>query len=158
MSEAHSGPKGFKSLEVWQMSMKLAKQTYAFAATLPVEEKFGLVSQLRRAATSPACNIAEGYGRQTDASFVQFLRIAKGSLNELETLLILAHDLGYPAAPDETFRLLGATAKKVRNLIDSLAGPHQAREERAPYRAAHLDDEPDWEPMPDDGQPLHSSR
>jgi four helix bundle protein len=115
------------------MSMKLAKACYVYASTLPSDEKYGLVNQIRRAATSPACNIAEGYGRNTDPAFAQYLRVAKGSLNELVTLLILAHEVGYPPAPPETFKLLGATGTKVRNSIDSLASSHHSREARAAY-------------------------
>jgi four helix bundle protein len=83
----------YKKLEVWEQSRRLVKEAYSLAATLPQSERFGLVSQIQRAAVSIPCNIAEGSGRGTDASFAQFVRIAIGSAYELETLVTLALDL-----------------------------------------------------------------
>lgn len=80
----------YRDLEVWQRGMNLAELTYRLTRTFPKEEVFGLTSQIRRAASSVQANIAEGWGRQGRREFQQFLRIAQGSLRELETHLLLA--------------------------------------------------------------------
>jgi four helix bundle protein len=83
--------KSFKDLEVWRVSLDLAEACYRATRRFPVEEMYGLTSQIRRAAAAIPANIAEGYGRETTPAFIQFLRIAQGSVKELETHLILAH-------------------------------------------------------------------
>jgi four helix bundle protein len=85
----------FKELIVWQKARKLVKETYLIIGLFPEEEKYGIVSQIRRASVSIPANIAEGAGRNTDKDFGRFLDIANGSCFELETLLILAVDLDY---------------------------------------------------------------
>ena len=75
--------------------MVLARQCYNLTNGLPKSERYGLASQIRRSAVSIPSNIAEGAGRISDREFVRFLRIAHGSACELETQLLLAHDLGY---------------------------------------------------------------
>jgi four helix bundle protein len=85
-----SGIRSFRDLKVWQRSMDVAEQAYRLTRTFPNDERFGLSSQIRRAAASIPANIAEGHGRGTRASYASFLRIARGSLRELETHLILA--------------------------------------------------------------------
>lgn len=85
----------YKELQVWQLARALAKKIYAATMSLPDEEKFGLISQLRRAAVSIPSNIAEGWGRHYTAEFVQFLRKANGSRTEIETQLIICCDLQY---------------------------------------------------------------
>lgn len=80
----------YQDLEVWQRGMVIAEQAYRLTRNFPKEELFGLISQIRRAATSIPANIAEGWGRQGDKEFSQFLRIANGSLRELETHLLLS--------------------------------------------------------------------
>jgi four helix bundle protein len=82
-------------LQVWVKSRKLAKDVYLLTGKLPKEEKFGLTSQMRRAAVSIASNIAEGAGRNSDKEFVQFLAIAYGSTYELKTQLFICVDLNY---------------------------------------------------------------
>ena len=74
---------GYKGLDVWQLAIQLAKLVYSFTARLPANEQFGLTSQIKRAVTSIPANSAEGYGRNMPASYAQFLKVAKGSLNEL---------------------------------------------------------------------------
>jgi four helix bundle protein len=74
--------------------MTLAESCYRITRVFPKEELYGLTSQLRRASVSIAANIAEGYGRETRGFFVQFLRIAQGSLKETETLLLMAERVG----------------------------------------------------------------
>ena len=85
----------YKQLTVWQNSVELCVLIYQITKEFPVEEKFGLTSQIRRAAISVASNIAEGAGRNSDGEFVQFLGIAAGSLNELETQIIIANQLDF---------------------------------------------------------------
>ncbi|GHD14404.1 four helix bundle protein [Tianweitania populi] len=84
----------YKDLLVWQQAMDLAASTYQFTRGWPREELYGLTSQVRRAATSVAANIAEGWGRQSRGAFQQFLKIAQGSLKEVETHLLIAERIG----------------------------------------------------------------
>ena len=109
----------YRKLDVWQISRAFASHCYRVTSSFPENERFGLTSQIRRAAVSVPANIAEGVGRDSDGDFLRFLRIAHGSLNELETLFVIAADLeiiddvSY-AKCDEEARELGV---KVRNLI-----------------------------------------
>jgi four helix bundle protein len=80
----------YRDLLVWQEAMNLAEASYRLTFRLPSEERFGLSSQVRRSAASVPANIAEGYGRDNLGSYIQHLRIAQGSLKELETHLLLA--------------------------------------------------------------------
>ena len=80
----------YKELKVWQKAIDLAEMIYQITGNYPREEKFGLISQLRRAAISVTSNIAEGAGRNTDGEFRQMLGIAYGSICEVETQLILS--------------------------------------------------------------------
>jgi four helix bundle protein len=90
----------YKELDVWKRSIKLAVNIYKLTSTLPTEEKFGLVSHLRRCAVSVPSNIAEGSGRKTNKEFSQFLSIAYGSLCELDTQVIISLELGYLKSND----------------------------------------------------------
>lgn len=83
----------YRDLKVWQAGMALAKASYLLTRRFPKAELFGLISQIRRAAVSIPANIAEGNGRENTGDYIQFLRIAQGSLKELETHLILAHEV-----------------------------------------------------------------
>jgi len=85
----------YKELRVWQDARILVRDIYRLTHTLPKEEVFGLVSQMRRAAVSVPSNIAEGKGRHSQRELVQFLYRARGSLLELETQVLIAYDLGY---------------------------------------------------------------
>jgi four helix bundle protein len=88
----------YKDLVVWQKGIALAKVIYGLTSTFPGEEKFGLVSQMRRAAVSIPSNIAEGQARHTTGEFIQFISHAEGSVAELETQLILSIELGFANA------------------------------------------------------------
>jgi len=77
-------------LRVWQTGMQIGEFAYQLSRTFPKEELFGFTSQVRRASVSVPANIAEGYGRQSRGEYMQFLRVAQGSLKELETHLMLA--------------------------------------------------------------------
>lgn len=83
----------YKDLLIWQKGMALVKSIYLLCEQLPKEEVFGLQSQMKRAVISIPSNIAEGYGRNYTQNYVQFLRIARGSLLELETQLIISKEL-----------------------------------------------------------------
>ncbi|MDQ3117582.1 MAG: four helix bundle protein [Verrucomicrobiota bacterium] len=89
----------YKDLVVWQKGIALAKLVYQITAEFPTEEKFGLVSQMRRAAVSVPSNIAEGQARHTTGEFIQFISHAEGSVAELNTQLILAVELQFCPAP-----------------------------------------------------------
>lgn len=80
----------YRDLRIWQDAMTLAQECYVLTKSFSREEMFGLTSQIRRAASSIAANIAEGHGRENTGSFIQFLRISQGSLKEPETHLMLA--------------------------------------------------------------------
>ena len=97
-TETANKPKHYKELLIWQRGMTLAKEIYRLTATFPAEEKFGLTTQMRRAAVSIPSNIAEGQARRSTREFVQFLSLANGSLAELETQLRLSADLKYADA------------------------------------------------------------
>ena len=83
----------YRDLEVWQLSMQLAKEVYSMTRDFPKGELYGLTSQLRRASVSIPANIAEGYGRDNPGDYTRFLQIAQGSLKELETVLLLSREV-----------------------------------------------------------------
>src|SRR5579862_4028894 len=83
----------YRDLIVWQKAMALTKRIYVYTRSFPKEEVYGLTSQIRRASVSISANIAEGQARNSTGEFLQFLGIAKGSLAELETLLMLSKEL-----------------------------------------------------------------
>ncbi len=113
-------------LEAWLSAIDLVKQVYALTSTFPTHENYGLTSQIRRSAVSVPSNIAEGCARLSDREFLHFLGIARGSLSELETQLIIARELGYlqednfPTEPlEKTFSLLGGLINHVRKKVDT---------------------------------------
>jgi len=87
--------KNYRELKVWQRSYRLCLEIYKITKRFPNEERYGLTSQIRRAAVSVPSNIAEGYGRKTTPEYIRFLYIAYGSICELETQILLSGDLGY---------------------------------------------------------------
>lgn len=89
---------GYRDLLVWQKGMALAKKTYEITARFPSDEKFGLVSQMRRAAVSIPSNIAEGQARRTTGEFVNSISHAEGSIAELATQITLSEHLNYCAS------------------------------------------------------------
>ena len=84
----------YRDLVVWQKGMALAALCYSKTKPFPSSEMYGMTSQIRRAAASIPANIAEGNGRENTGSYIQFLRIAQGSLKELETHVILSNTVG----------------------------------------------------------------
>ena len=116
------GDKPHKKLEVWKKAIELTVLIYKITTSFPEIEKFGLISQMRRAVISIASNIAEGAARQTKKEFAQFLHNAQGSLSELDTQLIIANRLGY--LPDEVLKevteQLDSEDRMLTGLIKSL--------------------------------------
>ncbi|MFA5010263.1 MAG: four helix bundle protein [Patescibacteria group bacterium] len=85
----------YQDLQLWQKAIDLVKQTYALTRTFPVSEQYALTVQVNRSVVSVPSNIAEGWARNSTKDFVRFLCIARGSLAEAETQLIIAKNLGY---------------------------------------------------------------
>ena len=90
-----TGSRSYRDLTVWKKSMDLAEMIYSCTRSFPKEEQYGITSQMRRAGTSIPANIAEGQARNNPGEFRQFLGIAKGSLAELETWIMLCERLVY---------------------------------------------------------------
>ncbi|MCK9517081.1 MAG: four helix bundle protein [Ottowia sp.] len=93
--------RSYRELHAWQVGFSLARQIYTLTAAFPPEESWGLTSQIRRAAVSVPSNLAEGAGRASRKEFSQFVHIARGSLNEMETQLLLAQALGFCQLSDD---------------------------------------------------------
>ncbi|MFD3002164.1 four helix bundle protein [Pontibacter toksunensis] len=112
----------FKELRVWKEGIILAKLVYESSAQFPQEEKFGLKSQVNRAAVSVPSNIAEGAGRGSNKEFAQFLRIALGSAFEIETQMILAEAFGFVTEVDNKrlMQQLMDVQKMLNGLINKL--------------------------------------
>jgi len=87
--------RSYKDFEVWKKSIDIVTKIYKVTNSFPKDEIYSLVSQLRRSAVSIPSNIAEGWGRNKTKEYIQFLRIARGSLLELETQLIISNNLSY---------------------------------------------------------------
>lgn len=98
--------------------MDMAESCYILTRAFPKDELYGLVSQIRRAATSIAANIAEGHGRETTGSFVQFLRVAQGSLKELETHLLISARLGF--AEEKRCKALMASTEELGKMVRAM--------------------------------------
>jgi four helix bundle protein len=112
----------YTDLKVWQKSMDMVDEVYRVVLKLPEDEKFGLTSQLRRAAVSVPSNIAEGYGRITTKEYVKFLAIARGSSSEVETQLLICKRLNYLTDTDiETaMSLICEIGKMISAMINKL--------------------------------------
>lgn len=102
----------YQQTEVWKRAMQVAREVYRVVAFMPAEERFAARPQITRAAVSIACNIAEGWTRESSREKAQFLAIAQGSAAELDTLLILGADVGW-MPPDEV--------TNVRRLLDEVS-------------------------------------
>ncbi len=110
--------KSYQDLEVWKKSIELAEMVYRVSARFPEEERFGITSQIRRAAVSVAANVAEGAERHGTGEFLQFLGIASGSLAETETFLILAQRLGLTT--EDQAKPLMVQASEVGRMLNGL--------------------------------------
>ncbi|MGA8299876.1 MAG: four helix bundle protein [Terriglobales bacterium] len=108
----------FKDLKVWVKAHRLTLDVYRSTRTFPKEELFGLVSQIRRSASSIGANIAEGVGRKSDGELTRFLHIARGSASELEYHLLLSKDL--ELLPQDSFETLSRATEEVQRMLASL--------------------------------------
>ena len=115
----------YLGLEVWREAVTLALAAYRSTRSFPKEETYGLSSQMRRAAVSVPSNIAEGKGRFSPKELLQFLFRARGSLLELNTQVLIAHELGYLANGD--FGRLNDLSEHVGKLLNGLISSFQAR-------------------------------
>ena len=111
---------GFENLEVWKKSIILVKEVYTLVKLFPKEENYALSDQVRRSVVSIPSNIAEGSGRNSPKEFVQFLYIALGSINELETQLIIAKEIGYLKDIEEIRNKILEIKKMLNSLITSI--------------------------------------
>jgi len=109
--------KDFKDLIVWQKSVTLAKEIYALTRHFPREEQFGLTAQLRRAAVSVSSNIAEGHSRR-GREFAHFLSIARGSVSEVESQMLLAVELGF--VTKDQIATVESISLEVRRMLSTL--------------------------------------
>lgn len=114
--------KNYRELKVWQKAYQLCLRIYKITKAFPKEERYGLTSQIRRAAVSVPSNIAEGYGRRTKGEYIQALHIAYGSNCELETQILLSGDLAYiyPGIFEELQQEIGDVERMLKGLIKSL--------------------------------------
>jgi four helix bundle protein len=103
-------------LEVWKLARAMASDTYRVIAQLPIEERFGSQSQMRRAAVSVVSNLAEGAARETSADFRRFVAMSMGSLAELETQYLLCEDLGFLRTDPDFLRKV----RRIRIMLASL--------------------------------------
>src|SRR2546426_9934145 len=108
-----------QKLEVWIKALELVTDVYKDTESFPKEERYGLTSQIRRAAVSIPANIAEGAGRHSKKEFAYFLSNSQGSTSELETELIIAHRLGY--IDETTFSRLVSQLERIGRLITGLS-------------------------------------
>ncbi len=119
-TKPHFAGRGHHKLEAWKVSRLLVKHVYVLTQAFPKEEMFGLTSQIRRSAVSVPSNIAEGAARTGDKEFAQFLNVARGSLSELETQLLIASDLGYIDSNDPVFNVLDQVSRLLTGLHKSV--------------------------------------
>jgi four helix bundle protein len=119
MSSDRSPARSFRDLRVWQKAHEFVLAVYRYSESFPEREKYGLAHQLRRAAVSIPANIAEGFGKRSQAEKARFLNIAEGSVEECRYYLILSQDLGYGQSDslmntlEETSKLLNAYARAI---------------------------------------------
>ena len=119
------GIRSYRDLTVWKAAVELAVSCYAMTKPFSANEGYGMVTQIRRCAASIAANIAEGHGRESTATFVQFLRIAQGSTKELETHLIIVGRVGL--APDAQVEGMLARTEEIGKMLRSMIRSLQRR-------------------------------
>jgi four helix bundle protein len=114
--------RSYQDLSVWQKSVQLVTDIYSLTKQFAAEERFGIISQLNRAAISIPTNVAEGWGREMSKNYIQFLRIARGSVMEVHTLLIISRNLNF-MSEDESKSYVAKTeeaGKTLQGLIRSI--------------------------------------
>ena len=112
----------YRELRVWNRAVDLVELSYRICKKLPTDERYGLISQIRRAAVSVPANIAEGYGRRRRGDYLQHLSIANGSLKELETHFLICRRLGHltPADIQSPLELAGEVGKMLGSMVRRL--------------------------------------
>jgi four helix bundle protein len=118
MHDVRASIESHRDLIVWQKSMDLAVAAYRLTNSFPLEERYGLTSQIRRSCASIPANIAEGYGRESAGAYAQQLKVAQGSLKEFETHVELAHRIGLLDA--STLSKVLESAEEVGKMLRSL--------------------------------------
>ena len=108
-----------QNLDAWKKSVDFVVMVYKMTENFPKEEKFGLTSQIRRAAVSVPANIAEGAARKSDREFLQFLSISQGSASEVETELLIAYRLGFLS--ESSFETLNKSLDDIGRMITGLS-------------------------------------
>ena len=116
----------YKNLEAWKKSMLLVKEIYLLTKLFPKEELYGLTSQIKRAAVSIPCNIAEGNGRQYKKDTLQFLHISRGSIYEVETLLNIA--VMVEIISEESFNNLSSATDECLRILNGLISYYEKSE------------------------------
>src|SRR5690606_29246636 len=121
--------RGYKDLFVWREAVAFVPGVYAVVATFPAHERYGLSEQIRRAAISVPANIAEGQAKFYPREFVRHLRIARGSLAELQTLFVVAEQIGYidPATLRELEQKMAAIGRPISRLLSTLQHRSEGR-------------------------------
>ena len=132
MTNEQPKPKHYKDLLVWQKGMNLAKLVYKLTMRFPSEERYGLTSQMRRAAVSVPSNIAEGQARRSTNEFMQFLSVAEGSLAELDTQLSLSVELVFATHSD-----VEASLKEIDELQKMLVALKRKLSSYSPLATRH---------------------
>lgn len=112
------GLQSYRELKVWQQGMRIAEMCYHLTRAFPRDERYGMTSQIRRAAAALPANIAEGYGRGHRAEYVQFVRVANGSLKELETHLLLC--IRVQLAPEAEVEAIMALCEEEGRMLTAL--------------------------------------
>ncbi|MDD4087129.1 MAG: four helix bundle protein [Bacteroidales bacterium] len=114
--------RNFREYDIWKLGMKIAKEVYLVTKHMPNEEKFGMISQIQRAAIPIPSNIAEGAARKTEKEFSQYLHISIGSSFELETQILLAIEIGYLKSSDvqQILSDLNTIQKQTNHLLNLL--------------------------------------
>jgi four helix bundle protein len=110
--------RNYKELKVWQKAYQSCLEVYRITRGFPAEEKYGLISQIRRSAVSVPSNIAEGYGRKTTPEYIRSLYFAYGSNCELETQISLSGDLGYVKTQEK--QMLQRNIEEVERMLKAL--------------------------------------
>jgi len=110
--------RNFRELAVWQKAHEFTLEVYRVTTHFPNHERYGLTSQLQRAAASIGANLAEGCGRETDADFKRFVQIARGSACEAEYHLLLARDLGL--LEDDVYQSLNTDVNEIKRMLFGL--------------------------------------
>lgn len=108
----------YQELEVWKKAIKLVTEIYKETQNFPKEEIYALTSQIRKAAISVPANIAEGWGRNMTKEYIQFLRISRGSLIELETHLIISNNLNY--ITNQSLEIILKRTQEVNKMLNAM--------------------------------------